>query len=120
MCSECVSGQIAVAGACVACLASSNCHRCASADNLAQCLTCQANHRLVNGVCSLCPAAQYSTHGSTTYSRVNNLLTGSVMDIIARLAIISLELLALLVLRIMASVLEHVLCVLVDFTLLEE
>ena len=42
------------------------------------------------------------------------------MDIIAQLAIISLELLALLVLRIMASVLERVLCVLVDFTLLEE
>ena len=60
------------------------------------------------------------------YVRLLNIqLTGqqlahSVMDIIARLAIISLELLALLVLRIMASVLEHVLCVLVDFTLLEE
>ena len=47
-------------------------------------------------------------------------LAHSVMDIIAQLAIISLELLALLVLRIMASVLERVLCVLVDFTLLEE
>ena len=47
-------------------------------------------------------------------------LAHSVMDIIAQLAIISLELLALLVLRIMASVLGRVLCVLVDFTLLEE
>ena len=60
------------------------------------------------------------------YVRLLNIqLTGlqlahSVMDIIAQLAIISLELLALLVLRIMASVLERVLCVLVDFTLLEE